>query len=90
MWIERWGLEGLLKDTDAFAPCNAMLRLREAERLGDEGNLTAVEIVTRGSNSSVVPGSLRVCWRNLPQNTCFGHCISLKKMCLPGPKPCRV
>lgn len=54
----------LLKETDAFVilPCNVMLRLTEAERLGDEANLTAVAIVTRDSNGSATPSSLRLCW----------------------------
>ena len=80
----------LLKETSAFVipPCNVMLRLTEAERLEDEGNLTAVETVARDSNGSAALSSLSVCGRNTARDTSFGPCVSFKKMCLPGPKPC--
>lgn len=57
----------LLKETAAFVVslCNVMQRLTEAERLEDDGNLTAVETVPRDSDGSAAPSSLSVCWRNV-------------------------
>lgn len=80
----------LLKERGAFVipPCNVLLRLTKAERLEDEGILTAVEIVTRDSNGSATPSSLSVYWRIVARDNSFGPCVSFKNMCLPGPKPC--
>lgn len=57
----------LLKETRGFVVslCNVMQMLTEAERLEDDGNLTAVEIAPRVSNGSAAPRSLSVCWRNI-------------------------
>lgn len=44
------------KRASVIPPQNYMLRLTEAERLEDEGNLAAVEIATRDSNGSAAPG----------------------------------
>lgn len=61
-------LQVLLGETDVFVmpPCNVMLRLTEVERLGDEGKLSATDIITRDSNGSATPSFVfwRPRWRN--------------------------
>lgn len=68
MWIGHWCLQVLLWETGVFVmpPCSVMLRLTEAETLGDEGKLTAADLTTRDSNGSVTPSFVfwRLCWRS--------------------------
>lgn len=53
-----WYLQVLLGETGVFVmpPCNVMLRLTEAESLGNEGKLAAADTISRGF--------WRQCWRN--------------------------
>lgn len=68
MWIGHWCLQELLGKMGVFVMplCNVVLRVTEEERLGDEGELTAADVITRDSNGSITPSFVfwKPCWRS--------------------------